>query len=65
MAENDWIEWKGGQCPVEPEALVELRLRKESVWETGDYADGRRAGQFDWAHLDACGDIIAYRVVAS
>lgn len=53
--ESDWIEWGGGECPVDGCVLVKVRFR-----------DGRE-GADDWALCwfdDNCGaDIIAYRIV--
>ena len=50
---SDWIEWKGGECPVPGEALVEIKVRG---------GEGLRvvnvAGAFDWSIA------VAYRVVA-
>lgn len=57
MSDDLWIEWSGGDCPVEPEQSVQLRLR-----------DGRQvhgaAKYFQWTH-DGAGfgaDIVAYYV---
>lgn len=56
---GDWIEWKGGECPVDGAARVEVK-----------YADGTPgytiAGSLRWSWIfDVAngGDIIAYRVV--
>ena len=50
---SEWIEWKGGECPVPGEALVEIKVRG---------GEGLRvvnvAGAFDWSIA------VAYRVVA-
>lgn len=62
-APNDgWIPWSGGPCPVEPNALIEVRLRKGRKYE------GRACGfaKERWLHslsLPEGGHIIAYRVV--
>lgn len=58
-----WIKWEGGECPVDPETRIMLRLRGPSVWDAGGYIDP--AGNFDWHHKGSKSDIIAYRVVAS
>lgn len=55
---TDWIEWKGGECPVADDAIVEAKM---------PYKPGgvrfRRAGDCDWSHEGIDTDIIAYRVV--
>lgn len=53
--EPDWIEWKGGECPVPKRELVEVRYRSGN--ECTVVAYGKR-----WAHIDSFGDIIAYRL---
>lgn len=61
MADSPWIEWHGGECPVEPETIVRIRLRdgQESLNSTARFwADGP---QDWWKHQGH--DIIAYRVV--
>lgn len=58
-AESDgWIEWNGGECPVEPHAPVEVRLRYY-----GNDFDSCFASDVSWKHYGTGGDIIAYRVV--
>lgn len=53
---RDWIDWNGGECPVDPGTQVEVRLR-----------DGRGvvglADNLHWRKECAISDIIAYRVV--
>ena len=53
---SDWIEWKGGECPVDGEATVEIKC------EYGDTCIDI-AKKFDWKHLNVETDIVAYRVV--
>lgn len=65
--ETDWIEWRGGECPVEPDAIVEVRFRRPDILSLDDITP-RDAGLFDWRHIYSGGlvgssDIIAYRVV--
>ena len=55
--EDGWIKWVSGECPVDPDELVEVRLR-----------DGYRspvcAGKnFKWQAVNSQYDIVAYRVV--
>lgn len=56
-AKNEgWFEWGGGECPVDADALVDVRYRDMS--ET----DGDSAGQLYWGFDNETDDIIAYRL---
>lgn len=57
--ENEFIDWSGGECPVDKDTIVNVRL-----W-AGDVIVNRKAGEFDWQHnsFGMGGDIIAYRLV--
>ena len=58
MADESWIEWKGGGCPVAPETVVEVRVRDGSHFNSGP------AGNFCWRPFwRSKYDIVAYRVV--
>lgn len=64
MTENPWIEWAGGECPVEPGVAVEILYR----WEREppeNYVEGvLPASEVDWAydeHEDVF-DVVAYRI---
>lgn len=68
-AKNDgWIEWGGGECPVEKGALVDVKYRsgeinqhvKAGVLDNGGSMDTALA--FRWSKLDEEYDIIAYRL---
>ena len=52
-----WIKWAGGECPVPPFTLVEVKLRSGNVLGPG-LAFGYRLDYFD-NH----GDIVEYRIV--
>ncbi len=58
--EGEWIEWNGGECPVPPNQLVDIRFG-------GRWADRLRQDPLNWVweHNAAPLDIIAYRVVSS
>jgi hypothetical protein len=68
---SEWIEWKGGECPVDAEKSIMVRLRggvetDASVYLTGVLA--RRYGADQWMHqtmFGGIGDIVAYRIVES
>ena len=55
---GQWIEWHGGECPVEPETRVEVRF-------TDDYELGEpmSAACWNWEHSNRWSSIIAYRIV--
>ena len=56
-ADDGWIEWAGGECPVDGELMVEPKLRKGSILSCDP--------AFRWSgeHSSSDYDIIAYRVV--
>lgn len=56
---NDgWINWTGGDCPVDSDAIVEVKFRNPSR----NKFNNDRAGDFYWAHTGSNADIIAYRL---
>lgn len=59
-ADGEWIEWGGGQCPVDEEAVVSVKYRGDK-WA---HQEGE-AAKFDWRHRGWCADtdIIAYRII--
>ena len=64
--ENEWIEWRGGICPVDLESMIMVRLR--DGWVSNGPA---MACYHRWDHGRTpesplrSNDIIAYRVVQS
>jgi len=61
--ENPWISWEGGECPVDPDVRVDVRLRDREY-------PNQRATSLRWGHWPKEGtspqfDIIAYRVVSA
>lgn len=60
-AADGWVEWKGGECPLHPDALVEVRLRNESEPEPDTVSSWRWS--YDTDPLEADSDIVAYRLV--
>lgn len=56
---DTWIEWAGGECPVNADACVWIKRR----W--GRIAKIRRAADGRWSHRHSRFDIIAYRIVQS
>lgn len=59
MPADGWIEWVGGECPVQEGVLVEVKYRNEKDYHIKGF---NRAGRWSWAHYGAGGDIIAYRL---
>lgn len=55
---NGWIEWHGGKCPVDSDAIVEVKFR----WHNQHQYNNDRAGDFDWAYTGRSSDIVAYRL---
>ncbi len=70
---SEWIEWKGGECPVDRKVIVDVR-HKDGTYtkgvEAGDAIDDDPRYGFDWwQHSDTAKDnshgfITAYRVVS-
>lgn len=56
---DDWIEWGGGECPVERGVLVEVKYRNEKNYHIKGV---NRAWEWSWEHHGTEGDIIAYRL---
>ena len=66
-ADDDWIPWKGGDCPVTVGTRVDAKFRdgkKAYNVPAGDYAeDPNSRSASDWSHMGIIYDIVAYRVV--
>lgn len=58
-ADDGWIYWEGGDCPVGQNQGVEVKLRGGC----GDQFYDNPASYFEWSHNGLGMDIIAYRVV--
>lgn len=56
---DGWIDWPGGECPVEGSTLVEVKYRNELPYHIKGI---NAAGKWNWRHDDHNGDIIAYRL---
>jgi len=54
---SNWLEWHGGECPIDPDTIVDVRFDDGSI-------DTDFAGCWDWSSngLLAESDITAYRV---
>lgn len=55
---NGWIDWHGGECPVDSDAIVEVKFRNANQYQF----NSDRAGDFYWSHEGFGCDIIAYRL---
>lgn len=55
---DGWIEWHGGKCPVDSDAIVEVKYRNPNNYQFNN----DRAGDFYWSHEGFGCDIIAYRL---
>lgn len=58
VGHNGWIQWAGGECQVDSDAIVEVKYRKPNPYQFNN----DRAGDFTWSHTGSYGDIIAYRL---
>lgn len=65
---SEWIEWKGGECPVAAGTLVDVQYRNGSVMHAMP-ANEMVAGSSEdaskdfWRHDGFVNDIIAYRII--
>lgn len=57
-AQDGWIEWGGGGCPVGVSTAIDVRMRDGSTYEDQVNSTGLR-----WSHIGSSADIIAYRVI--
>ena len=57
-ASDGWIQWAGGELPVDSDAIVEVKYRMPIPF----HSNNDRAGGFDWAYTGRSSDIIAYRL---
>lgn len=57
-ASDGWIQWAGGERPVDSDAIVEVKYRKPNPYQFNN----DRAGDFTRSHDGFDGDIIAYRL---
>lgn len=55
--DDGWIEWGGGDCPVDIDKRVEVRF-------VDGFSAEYRAGRLDWEVRGVGGAINAYRVVS-
>ncbi|SFI15220.1 hypothetical protein [Albimonas pacifica] len=60
--EDGWIPWEGGECPVPPETLVQIRCRSAGPPSEGE--DIAEAANWFWGRgrKPAFYDLIAYRL---
>lgn len=56
-----WICHDGEECPVDGMVLVQTRIRRQT-FEQAKSNEWMRAVNFDWPHMDAASDIMAYRL---
>lgn len=68
--EIKWIDWNGGSCPVDLNALVEVELRDGyvDVDVAGDWAGSdeiETPENSNWMHNGSRLDIVRYRVVSA
>ena len=65
-ADDGWIPWNGGDCPVEVGTRVDAKYRDgEKAYNVpaGECAeDPDRRSALDWSHMESNYDIIAYRI---
>jgi hypothetical protein len=55
---SEWIEWKGGRCPLPADKMVETTRRDGKSFVT-------KASALDWIHIGDKEDVVAYRTAES
>jgi hypothetical protein len=55
--DDGWIEWKGGECPVGPDVLVEVGFRNGRVTKSAT------AGAWGWGRSRGVDDIPGYEII--
>lgn len=59
-AKNDgWIEWGGGNCPMEKGTLIDVKHRDGEIYQNKPAMGDNNTR---WSHTGSRGDIIAYRL---
>ncbi|MGK1930552.1 hypothetical protein ACR91X_24785 [Klebsiella pneumoniae] len=59
-AKNEgWIEWSGGNCPVEKGTLIDVKHRDGEIYQNKPAMGDNNTR---WSHTGSRGDIIAYRL---
>jgi hypothetical protein len=57
-APGEWVEWKGGECPIASGVAHHVKLR------SGDeFGPSVQSKSWDWLNHGADGDIVAYRIL--
>lgn len=56
---DGWIDWEGGDCPVDPDLYVFVEFRNDSVTDSA-----YKAGSYEWRRdiVERSWDIVAYKV---
>ena len=54
-----WIEWGGGECPVEKGVRVDVKYRDGDIYQNKPARGDRN---IRWSHIGSRNDIIAYRL---
>ena len=54
---SPWIKWHGGECPVPPDTMVDVKFRRVAPERE------ERAGRYFWNHEGEGDDIVEYRTV--
>jgi hypothetical protein len=50
-----WYKWSGGECPVDPQTIVEIRVRTGHTCEI-------KADNVSWQHFGNDPDVIEYKL---
>ena len=59
--DGKWHGWNGGECPVHPETVIEVRWKSDHATQRGQAGNFDRAGQWKWNNTYS-NRIVAFRV---
>jgi len=60
---NDWIDWKGGECPLPLGTRYDIRYRDGLELHGEVVRDKPRLNKMLWSNTGNGDDYVAYRVV--
>jgi hypothetical protein len=61
---DGWIEWRGGERPVDPDVIVDVKYRAQPKIDGINGGQPAPADRFWWAHHGGrASEIVAYKVI--
>jgi len=64
LPNEQWIAWKGGECPLHvKDKNVKIRIRGNTAYPAESFSRVYSSQNLRWSHIGEPGDIMAYCVV--